>query len=271
MAALDLDRTLIYSASAAGLPASLPPLRVVECYDGAPLSRMTCRSWTRLAELMQRAVVVPVTTRTVAQYGRVLLPAVPRYALCANGGALLVDGVPDMSWTGWVQQVTGAAEPLAAVMDRLSAVVGEPWVKTVRTADDLFCYLVAHSRVAVPDQWLADFSATAAADGWAVSVQGRKVYAVPAGLSKASALSRLREVVADSAGAPVFLLAAGDSLLDAPMLIRADEAIRPAHGELHERGWTPPRLAVTVASGAMAGEEIVDWMLEQATAGAGRG
>jgi hypothetical protein len=265
MAALDLDRTLIYSASAAGAPASLPPLRVVECYDGAPLSRMTHRSWALLAELMQRAVVVPVTTRTVAQYARVLLPAVPRYALCANGGALLVDGAPDLSWTGWVQEVTGRAGPLAAVLDRLSAVAGEPWVKTVRTADDLFCYLVAHSRAAVPDAWLADFSAAAAADGWTVSVQGRKVYAVPAGLSKASALLRLRDVVADSTGAPVFLLAAGDSLLDAPMLTGADEAIRPAHGELHEQGWTPPQVAVTAASGAMAGEEIVDWMLARAT------
>jgi hypothetical protein len=49
------------------------------------------------------------------------------------------------------------------------------------------------------------------------------------------------------------------------MLAGADEAIRPAHGELHEQGWTAPRIAVTSATGALAGEEIVDWMLARVT------
>jgi hypothetical protein len=196
LAALDLDRTLIYSASSAGAPRLLPPLRVVEHYDGAPLSRMTDRSWVRLEELMQRALVVPVTTRTVAQYARVALPAVPRYAICANGGVLLADGVSDPAWAGWVREVIGRAGPLAAVLALLTAVAAQPWVRTVRTAEDLFCYLVAHSRAEVPEGWLATFSEAAAAEGWTVSMQGRKVYAVPAGLSKAAALLRLRALVA---------------------------------------------------------------------------
>ncbi|MGK5112515.1 hypothetical protein [Geodermatophilus sp. CPCC 205506] len=264
LVAVDLDRTLIYSAGSAGDPAGLPPLRVVEHYDGAPLSRVTHSAWALLGQLMDRALVVPVTTRTEAQYRRVGLPAVPRYALCANGGALLVDGVRDPGWDGWAADVVARSAPLPEVLRLLTAVDGEPWVKTVRSAEDLFVYLVARSRAAVPARWLADLTTATADAGWTVSLQGRKVYAVPAGLTKAGALLRLRDQVADGAGSPVRLLCAGDSLLDAPMLAAADAAIRPAHGELHEQGWSAAGVEVTAASGVRAGEEILRWLLAEA-------
>jgi len=41
------------------------------------------------------------------------------------------------------------------------------------------------------------------------------------------------------------------------MLLAADRAIHPAHGELFERGWSAPRVRRTAARGAFAGEEIV--------------
>ncbi|NEK58812.1 sucrose-6-phosphate hydrolase [Geodermatophilus sabuli] len=264
LAAVDLDRTLIYSASAAGDPATLPSLRVVEVYDGAPLSRVTDGAWALLAELMGRATVVPVTTRTEAQYRRVSMPGRPRYALCANGGALLVDGDRDPGWDRWARDVVARAAPLPDVLRLLDAVAGEPWVRTVRAAEGLFVYLVATARDAIPPGWLADLTTAAADAGWTVSLQGRKVYAVPAGLTKAGALLRLREQLAEAGGAPVRLLCAGDSLLDAPMLVAADEAIRPAHGELHEQGWSAGGVAVTAASGALAGEEILRWFLARA-------
>ncbi|MGY1711991.1 HAD family hydrolase [Geodermatophilus sp. SYSU D00758] len=263
LAAVDLDRTLIYSASAAGDPATLPPLRVVEHYEGAPLSRVTERAWELLADLMDRALLVPVTTRTEAQYRRVGLPRVPAFALCTNGGALLADGVCDPAWDAWAREVAGRAAPLPEVLRLLEAVAGEPWVRGVRAAEDLFVYLVAERRADVPASWLADLTAATAAAGWTLSLQGRKVYAVPAGLTKAGALLRLRDRVAERAGRPVRLLCAGDSLLDAPMLVAADAAVRPAHGELHEQGWTADGVAVSGASGVLAGEEILGWFLER--------
>jgi hypothetical protein len=264
VAAVDLDRTLIYSASSAGEPSGLPSLRVVEHYEGAPLSRVTEAAWELLGTLMVRALVVPVTTRTEAQYRRVAFPAVPGSALCANGGVLLVDGVRDPGWDAWARDVVARSAPLPEVLRLLTAVDGEPWVKTVRAAEDLFVYLVARSRAAVPPRWLAGLTTAAADAGWTVSLQGRKVYLVPAGLTKAGALLRLREQLAERAGGPVRLLCAGDSLLDAPMLAAADAAIRPAHGELHEQGWTAEGVAVTRADGIRAGEEILRWLLARA-------
>jgi hypothetical protein len=264
-AAVDLDRTLIYSSAAAGDPASLPALRVVEIYDEAPLSRMTEKAWALTADLMDSACFVPVTTRTQAQYERVALPRTPGHALCANGGVLLVDGARDAEWDDWAARTAAQSAPLAEASRLLEAVANEPWVKLIRNAEGLFCYLVATERSAVPDPWLDGLVAAAAGLGWTVSVQGRKVYAVPQGLSKATGVVRLCERLGC---APSY--ATGDSLLDAPMLAAAAEAIRPAHGELHDQGWTTPGLAVTAATGALAGEEIVAWLLDRVRTSAPR-
>ena len=67
-----------------------------------------------------------------------------------------------------------------------------------------------------------------------------------------------------SAAAP--LLAAGDSLLDADLLDVADAAIRPAHGELAEAGFTRDHLTVTDTTGVRAGEEMLAWMHARTTA-----
>ena len=85
---------------------------------------------------------------------------------------------------------------------------------------------------------------------------------MPAGLTKAGAVARL----AGQLGDPV-LLAAGDSLLDRPLLelaLSSGGAVRPAHGELHDLGWAPPGLHVTGASGARAGEELLGWLADRA-------
>lgn len=258
LVALDLDQTVVFSERSAG---AAGPSVVVEHLDGAPLSSMTvgaCAAYTALAAL---ARVVPVTTRTVAQYARIALPVPAPHAVCANGGVLLVDGVRDPEWDAWVQSLLAGAAPVDEVRTLLDRDAWQDWVRLVRTAEDLFVYLVAHSRDAFPPGWLAALTAELEPLGWQVSVQGRKAYAVPAGLTKAAAVQRLATRLGAS---PV--LAAGDSLLDAPLLelaLRSGGAVRPAHGELHDLGWRPAGLHVTSASGAQAGEELLRWLVDR--------
>ncbi len=259
LVAVDLDQTVVFSERSAGLAG---PAVVVERLDGARLSSMTTGAHRAYAALAARHRLVPVTTRTVAQFGRIALPAPAAHAVCANGGVLLHHGEPDADWAAWVRQVCAASAPLADVEARLRAVEGQAWVRLVRTAEDLFAYLVAHSRDAMPDGWLAGLTADLAPLGWTVSVQGRKAYAVPAGLSKAAAVERLAAQLGATA-----LLAAGDSLLDRPMLELAAAsggAVRPAHGELHDLGWQGAH--VTARSGARAGEELLHWLAARADA-----
>lgn len=253
---IDLDRTLIYSAAALALDdedADGSALLCVELYDAAPQSFMLTSAANELVDLAQQSILVPTTTRTLAQYARVHLPGrAPEYAICANGGRLLVDGVPDGDWSAHVAGRLQSCAPVAEVRALLDPV--PPFVRTVRVAEELFVYAVVE-RAALPPSWLAELSAECAERGWSVSMQGRKVYCVPERLRKSAAAAEvLRRTGAQR------MLAAGDSLLDTDLLLAADAAIRPCHGELHHTGWSTPGLTVTQTSGVRAGAEIVQWL-----------
>jgi hydroxymethylpyrimidine pyrophosphatase-like HAD family hydrolase len=255
--ALDLDQTLIYSQRSAG-PLDGVSTVWVEDYDGAPLSLMTTAAHGLLEALSHRHHVVPVTTRTPEQYGRVRLPVAPPYAICCNGGVLLRGGERDRDWDDRVASELASVASADDVAAKACAVRDEPWVRTMRQVEQLFVYLVGHSREVIPEAWMAETAEWAADLGWTLSVQGRKVYLVPAVLSKGAAAVR----VADALDGP--LLAAGDSLLDTTLLDVASVAARPAHGELHAAGWQRPGLYVTASSGARAAEDLLSFLGERA-------
>lgn len=263
--ATDLDRTLIYSLNALGEGVSRADLDLlcVERLDGREISFLTARAADALRALADVAVLVPTTTRTLAQLARVLLPGVtPRFAVAANGGALLVDGAPDLDWSAAVASTLAAsAEPLEAVWEHLDRVFDPAWTTALRRADDLFCYAVV-LREALPMGFAEELARWAAARGWVTSLQGRKLYVVPRALTKGAAVSEIARRV----GA-VEVLAAGDSLLDAELLDLASRGIRPAHGELHESGWGADHIELTRAEGVLAGEEIAEWLLHTAAGG----
>lgn len=260
LVASDLDRTLIYSANALFLAtedAAAPALVVAEVYEGKPLSFMTRAAEDLLVAVAEASVFVPVTTRTVAQYRRIRLPGpVPEYAVTTNGGVLLHKGEPDADWQDKVRSlVAGGCAPLAEV----SAYLGRPefagWILKLRTAEDLFAYAIVN-REALPGKFLLALESWCAERGWTVSLQGRKLYCVPVPVTKQDAVAEVaRRTGVDR------IIAAGDSLLDRPMLQSADLAFRPAHGELHDAGYQDSNLRVTDARGILAGEEILHRML----------
>ncbi|MFJ2131735.1 HAD family hydrolase [Streptomyces sp. NPDC087845] len=256
LVASDLDRTLIYSAAALRLSmpdAEAPRLLCVEVYDHKPLSYLTETAATLLDELGRSTVFVPTTTRTREQYGRIHLPGpAPRFAICANGGHLLVDGVSDPDWqTRVARRLADECASLAEVRAHLLAAADPAWLLKERVAEDLFAYLVVE-RPLLPEGWVKELGEWAQTRGWTVSLQGRKIYAVPGPLTKSAAM----EEVARRTGATL-TLAAGDSLLDADLLLAADRGWRPAHGELADTGWSAPHVDVTAECGVAAGEEIL--------------
>ncbi|MER5981574.1 HAD family hydrolase [Streptomyces sp. NPDC001787] len=256
LVASDLDRTLIYSAGALHLTmpdAEAPRLLCVEVYDHKPLSYVTETAAGLLDDVARSTVFVPTTTRTREQYHRVRLPGpAPRYAICANGGHLLVDGVSDPDWQAQVAgRLAEECAPLAEVRAHLVAAADPAWLLKERVAEDLFAYLVVE-RALLPEGWVKELARWADSRGWTVSLQGRKIYAVPGPLTKSAAM---REV-ARRCGATL-TLAAGDSLLDADLLLAADRAWRPGHGELADSGWSAPHVDVLDERGIAAGEEIL--------------
>ncbi|KAB1148755.1 HAD family hydrolase [Streptomyces luteolifulvus] len=256
LVASDLDRTLIYSAAALALTmpdARAPRLLCVEVHESRPLSYMTETAAALLTDLGDAAVFVPTTTRTRKQYQRINLPGpAPAYAICANGGHLLVDGVTDLDWHARVKaRLDDECAPLDEVREHLMAAADPLWVRKHRIAEDLFAYLVVE-RELLPDEWVKELAVWAENRGWTVSLQGRKVYAVPKPLTKSAALHE----VARRTGADL-TLAAGDSLLDADLLLAADRGWRPGHGELADSAWTAPAVSALPERGVLAGERIL--------------
>ncbi|MEY9965391.1 hypothetical protein ABIA33_003433 [Streptacidiphilus sp. MAP12-16] len=260
----DLDRTLIYSPRALALDMAdeeAPRLLTVEVHHGKPLSFMTERCAELLVELIAAAEFVPVTTRTRAQYQRVHLPGpvpgwAPRYAICANGGHLLVDGVTDEDWHSQIRAtVTDNCVPLDEVVHHLALTADPEWTLKRRAAEDLFAYLVV-DRELLPEGWIDELTGWADERGYTVSLQGRKVYLVPQPLTKSAALAEVERRI----GAAT-VLTAGDSLLDAELLLAADAGFRPGHGELADSDWMAPGVTALPQVGVAAGEEIVRRLL----------
>ncbi|MFD7664799.1 HAD family hydrolase [Streptomyces sp. NPDC059788] len=254
--ASDLDRTLIYSAAALDLAmpdAEAPRLLCVEVYEHKPLSYMTETAAGLLAELAGATTFVPTTTRTREQYRRIHLPGrAPQFAICANGGHLLVDGEPDRDWQRTVAaRLAAECASLDEVRTHLVRTADPAWLLKERVAEDLFAYLVVE-RSLLPQAWVKELAEWADARGWTVSLQGRKIYAVPKPLTKSAAVTE----VARRTGAEQ-VLAAGDSLLDADLLLASDRGWRPGHGELADAGWNAPHVTTLDERGAVAGEEIL--------------
>lgn len=265
LVASDLDQTLIYSRGAlAAHGDGGNALVAVERYEGADSSWMTATAAAAFAGLHRRALVVPVTTRTPAQWRRIRLPGPPpRYAITANGGILLVDGSADRDWERTVAAELAHAAPLAQVWEHAGRVCRPAWTVALRNAHNLFCYAVVH-RALVPAGFLDEAAAWARPRGWRLSLQGRKLYWVPRPLTKSSAVA---EVARRTGTATV--LAAGDSLLDTDLLEAADAGILARHGELLASGWSAGHVAVTTGCGVRAGAEIVDWFTDSASASSG--
>ena len=266
--ATDLDRTMIYSRAAIDSvtpPGQVPPLRCVEMLDGREQSFMTVHAARWLTLIGAATVLVPVTTRTPAQFARVTLPGGSRYAVTSNGGNLVVDGVVDDDWRRRVEaKIAGDGASLAEIGAGLDRCAAGSWVLNRKVADDLFCYVVVDLST-LPLSFLADWTGWCAARGWVVSMQGRKIYALPRALTKEAALG---EVMSRTGAGR--LLAAGDGALDAGFLTLADAAIRPPHGELAETGWRVAHLRIAAAVGVLAGEEMSGWLAAQLGLGDGR-
>lgn len=256
MVACDLDRTLIYSANSMNLQGAdrdAPPLVVSEVYDGVPLSFMTRAAESLLRELIEEAIFVPVTTRTMQQFHRVQLPGrAEGYAVTTNGAVLMENGEPDREWAHHIQSTVEAnCAPLREVLDQLTGPRTVAAILRVRTSEEVFVYSIVN-REDLSARYLDELSGWCEERGWRTSLQGRKLYCVPAPVTKESAVAEIRR------RRPVdVLVAAGDSKLDAGILELADQAIRPSHGELEQMAYMGQHLSVTSSSGIMAGEEIL--------------
>lgn len=252
MIASDIDRTLLWSHKRVG---DVPPddLVCLEVLDGRDWAFVTRRAWDALAGLDADDLVL-CTTRTPAQVLRLKVPSYRR-VLCLNGGVLLVDGVPDPAHAEATAALLAQRRPMAEFADRVAHLVAAPHVRSLRDADGTFAYFLLNGEP-VEVAWVEELEAIAAADGWRLTHEQTKVYAMPETLTKEAGLARLADEADDE-----LVAAAGDSRLDEGMLRMARHALVPRGAYLESHGWDG---ALTTETGVLAGEEVALWLAEHA-------
>lgn len=209
----DLDNTIIYSYRREIGAQRIP----VEWYQGKMMSYMTTRAYQLLDQVQQHIHLIPVTTRSLEQYTRITFSTQPKWALAANGGILLINGQSDADW---YHQSLAIVEPVEPVLRQAeTCLANDPnRILDVQRINGLFVYTKSNQ----PEHTLDNLRAQIDETQVELMQNGLKVYVVPRGLDKGSAVQRLRKLLS-----PDRVFAAGDSIFDISLLQQAEIAFHP--------------------------------------------
>ena len=160
------------------------------------------------------AEIVPITTRSVAQYRRILWPSglEPAYAVTTNGGILLHEGKPERLQGGRLAKDREELERLHGIY------CADPCFIRCRIVDDTYLFVYCANACDAAEQAEKVRKSTYLS----VYLSGKKIYAVPEYISKERALEYLK---GRFRGLPI--IGAGDSVMDIGMLERVDTALVP--------------------------------------------
>lgn len=209
--ASDLDNTLLFSYKH-----KQDDDVCVEQLDGKAQGFCQKDSFQKLEDIQKKAWFVPITSRSMAQYQRICFPksCMPKYALTTNGAILLVDGNIDAQWYADSKKWSDAYKTELQEMEKRLSDVAE--IKRFRMIDEMYLFAACDNAEDAQKSKVYLEQNTQLQ----VLLSGRKLYFIPPMLDKGTALKRLREKF-DMA----YILSAGDSMMDIPMLEEADYGI----------------------------------------------
>jgi hydroxymethylpyrimidine pyrophosphatase-like HAD family hydrolase len=175
----------------------------------------------KLPLLSSQVIFCPVTTRSIEQFERIRWPEGIHMncAVVSNGGNLLrgeVDFFQDREWRDESERlVMPCMEELEHLHRRYST---DPDFIRCRIVDDTYLFTYCAPGVDVAEK-TAEVSR-----GCKVNVisSGKKIYFFPEGIDKGTDIKRLKKRL----GAD-YVICAGDSTIDIPMLNEADAALVP--------------------------------------------
>lgn len=264
MFASDLDRTIIYSNKFIDDNIRKPEnIRLVELYDGKEITYMLEKSIEILKKISEKALFVPVTTRTIEQYRRIMIfheEITTKYAVVTNGGNILVNGILDKEWNKTVKSKIGQnCLPLEDAVKEFEMIKSEKWIYKLRKADEMFFYSVINTET-IPFDELNDLSKTLEKNNWRTILHGRKLYFLPNCVNKGDAVKYLAEKEEKE-----HIIAAGDSVLDLDMLHNTKHFISPQHGDIYNLEvdkYDKESIRFTENHGILAGNEILETVLK---------
>lgn len=210
LVACDLDNTLIHSYKHRGAEdVCIEHIREKEQGFIHP------EALEKLLLLKAKTQLVPVTTRSVEQYLRIRWEqaGAPEYAITTNGAILLKNGEIDEEWAEESRRILERyKEELVQV---LAALEEEGLYIRCRNVDGMYVFAYCREGVDAGVQVEKYRGVTSLT----VIASGKKIYFLPNEFNKGSALQRWKKRFM-----PEYVIAAGDSEIDLPMLEEADLA-----------------------------------------------
>ncbi|MCY6370079.1 HAD family hydrolase [Clostridium ganghwense] len=257
--ASDLDRTLIYTKKL--IKEEDNDIVLVERYLGKELSFMKKNVIEKLKKVREKALFIPVTTRTIEQYNRIFImndTIKPTYAIVSNGGNILVNGKVDSEWRNIIKKAVDRITNRKFVEKKfLNSFKDTSWIDKMVLRDGLFFSVHFKDKELIDKEEFNSFKSWAEVNKWNVSLQGRKLYIVPSPVNKWDALLYVKKKEKK-----MKIVSAGDSFLDYPILINADYSICASHGELkkmlEDKTLKQDHISLTEGRGINASEEILE-------------
>ena len=217
--AFDIDGTAIFSKNR--IKSDFKDKICVEHINGIEFSFMSKKESAAYIELCtqfkDRVMLLPITSRSVSQYKQINWPSgiSPQFAITTNGANLLENGVSSLEWhSSFLNTIEKTKEKRNNIAAIFSGCEGFKKKRNCDDTYDVFLFDTRENAFAAAEQlnW-KDNSVN-------VTVSGRKVYAIPAGILKETALLKLKKTIN-----PCFIISAGDSPLDIGFLSMADYQI----------------------------------------------
>lgn len=206
--ACDLDNTLIHSYKHRA-----DGDICVEIYNDREQSFISWRVAELLKEITKKILFIPVTTRSIEQYRRInwLEGTAPKFAVVSNGANFLCNGEIDAAWQkDFYKNIQPYKEELFAQEKIFSQ---NENFSICRVVDKSFLFLKCCNGEDT-EKIVAEIQAVTSLT---VQSSGVKIYLFPPKLNKGEALLKLKKIFA-----PEKTFAAGDSVIDIPMINLAD-------------------------------------------------
>ena len=225
--ATDLDRTIIFSNKF--VDNCKEKVICVEEYENKPISYMTSTSLNKLEELKTKAnlKIIPVTTRSVAQFKRVQPVQDCEYAITSNGGTILHNGKVFIPWYNYIQRVLKGYKTELKYMSNLLKTYSFYCEKPLKVVDNMFFFMKLKDDDIKNQELLEILDEVLDKSKWSFTLQGLKLYVIPKEISKEKALLYLKKYLDEDK-----LVVSGDGKLDIGFLCIGDIRIIPEDSEV---------------------------------------
>lgn len=202
----DLDRTMIFSKRFYKDGEDLIP---IESKKGEVISYMTKEALRIVQE--QSSFIIPVTTRTLAEFKRVKPFQECDWAIVGNGSTILHKGVILKEWIEHIEKVTNPlSEEYEFFVDWMNSTFQDVLERKAAIVEKFVFAKIKEGEQDVVNRKMAELNYS----NWQFVIQKRKIYLMPKEVSKEAAA----KYVIQQIGEDNLFYFAGDGILDVKLL-----------------------------------------------------